>query len=108
MKTLIHNVSVFDGNDPTLLKGANIAIEDDLVTEITAGEVEAEKFDQTIDGKGMTAMPGLIDCHIHMRVRPRQTHGETVCDWTKLRSGPFGSPMRCCFADLLQSGTPGV
>ena len=63
MKRLIHNVSAFDGNNPTLRKGVNIAIEDDLITEITTGAMEAEKFNQVINGKRMTAIPGWIDCH---------------------------------------------
>lgn len=65
MERLIHNVSAFDGNNPTLRKGVNIAIEDDLITEITTGAMEAEKFNQVINGKRMTAIPGWIDCHTY-------------------------------------------
>ena len=66
MKQLIKNCNVFDGNHRELRYSANIAIEDDLVTEIFQGDFSEEQFDCVIDGKGHTAIPGLIDAHIHL------------------------------------------
>ncbi len=66
MKQLIKNCNVFDGNHRELLYNANIAMEDDLVTEIFQKDFSEEQFDRVIDGKGCTAIPGLIDAHIHL------------------------------------------
>ena len=66
MKTIIKNVNVFDGKSAKLLEKQNIVIEDQLVTEIFAGEFAEEGFDQVIDGKGQYAVPGLTDAHVHL------------------------------------------
>lgn len=58
-----------DGSGPkgssyseALIKGANIYIEDNLITEIGCRNIEAAKV---INGKGMLAMPGLVNTHTH-------------------------------------------
>lgn len=65
-KKLIKNAAVFDGHSSGLAQGKKIVIEDDIVTEITAGEVSEENFDEVFDGTGMVAMPGMTDAHVHM------------------------------------------
>lgn len=66
MKTIIKNVNVFDGKTAKLLEKQNIVIEDQLVTEIFAGEFSVEGFDRVIDGNGQYAVPGLTDAHVHL------------------------------------------
>jgi imidazolonepropionase-like amidohydrolase len=66
MKTLIKNVSVFDGRSPKLRDGAKLVIEDQLVTDILSGEVSEETFDRVIDGRNLYAIPGLADAHVHL------------------------------------------
>ena len=52
MKTIIKNVSVFDGENAKLQEKQNIVIEDHLVTEIFGGDFSEEGFDRVIDGRG--------------------------------------------------------
>ncbi|MGI6255930.1 MAG: amidohydrolase family protein [Acutalibacter sp.] len=66
MKTLIKQVNVFDGVSSQLQEGKSIVIEDNLVKEILSGQVSEEHFDTVIDGGGRTAMPGMVDAHVHL------------------------------------------
>ncbi|MBQ7581531.1 MAG: hypothetical protein IJU25_01790 [Lachnospiraceae bacterium] len=69
---LIKNANVFNGNDPRLLENAKIIIQDDLVTEICQGEIAESEFDEVIDAKGHTAIPGLTDAHVHVSITAPQ------------------------------------
>ncbi len=66
MKKLIKNVNVFDGKNSSLKIAQNIIIEKNLVKEITSNQVAEEGFTEIIDGKGKTAMPGMVDAHVHL------------------------------------------
>ena len=66
MRQLIKNCSVFDGNHSALKQNACIVIADDLVEDILQGEVPEERFDRVLDAGGRTAIPGLIDAHVHI------------------------------------------
>lgn len=66
MRILIRNVNVFDGKHSALKEHANIVITENLVTEIFTGDVSEEAFEQVIDGKGLYAIPGLTDAHVHL------------------------------------------
>ena len=41
-------------------------VEDQLVSEIFEGDFSEEGFDRVIDGKGLYAIPGLADAHVHL------------------------------------------
>lgn len=66
MKKLIKNVNVFDGKNSVLQMAKNIIIEENIVKEITSGEVSEEQFEEIIDGKNLVAMPGMVDAHVHL------------------------------------------
>lgn len=66
MRTVIKNVSVFDGRSPSVKKNQNIVIEDNLVTDIFEGAFSEEGFDKVIEGNGSYAIPGLTDAHVHL------------------------------------------
>ena len=66
MRTVIKNVNVFDGENAGLLENRHIVIEDRLVAELFQGDFSEEGFDQVIDGKGLFAVPGLTDAHVHL------------------------------------------
>ncbi len=68
MKCLIKNADVFDGHSESLYPHAKIVILEDKVVEVTDQDVSEESFDTVIDAAGRTAIPGLIDCHVHMSI----------------------------------------
>ena len=72
MKTLVKNADVFDGREPKLQKNVNIVANDDIVTEISAGEISEENFEQIIDARGHVVIPGLTDAHVHLDGGPSQ------------------------------------
>lgn len=58
---VIENARVFDGR--TTLPKASIHVRDGLI--VAVGEVSAPSAVKRIDGTGKTALPGLIDSHVH-------------------------------------------
>jgi N-acyl-D-aspartate/D-glutamate deacylase len=62
---LIENVRVFDGVDVAYPSG-HVLIEDGKISSITAERPSSiPEGTATIDGRGKTLLPGLIDAHIH-------------------------------------------
>ncbi len=68
-KTIFKNVSIFNGTDNKLIKGCNVVIEKNKITNACSKSVKAAKGDTVIDGKGRTLMPGLIDAHVHLNLQ---------------------------------------
>lgn len=64
-RKLIKNVFVFDGKTDNLTDKGNIVIEDNIVKEICSSVCE-DYFDEIIDGNGHTAMPGMVESHVHL------------------------------------------
>ena len=78
MDTLISNVTVVTMNEKMdVLFGAYIGITDGKISSIskTAPETQPKTI---VDGTGMVAMPGLVNCHTHLAA----------------------TSLRCCFDDL--------
>lgn len=63
---LIKNVDIFDGKNDVLKRKHHIVIENNLVKEITQGDICENSFEEVIDGTGYTAMPGMVDAHVHL------------------------------------------
>ncbi len=62
---LIKNVNLFDAESGTSLQGMDILIQDGKIGAVAkSGSLKTNG--KTIDGKGMTALPGLWDMHVHM------------------------------------------
>ncbi len=65
---LISNVRIIDGLGNPAVENRDILIVDGKITAIApGGTLEAPGGAVTIDGHGLTAMPGLIDMHIHLK-----------------------------------------
>ena len=71
--TLITNVNVWDGTS-TSLKNADVLIENNLIKEVKSN-ITPPSGATTIDGKGGTLMPGLIEGHGHL-----QMNGTSISD----------------------------
>ncbi len=75
MKLLIRNVHAVDRG---LDEVTDILIEDGRIARMgTQLNEPMGEQDRTIDGSGLTAMPGLFDMHVHFR-DPGQTHKEDI------------------------------
>ncbi|SDE13726.1 Imidazolonepropionase [Salipiger thiooxidans] len=62
--TLLKNARIVDGTSPEIADPVNIVIEDGIFREVSpTATVDA---DETLDLDGLTVMPGLIDCHVHV------------------------------------------
>lgn len=68
--TLIRGGSLFDGTGAKA-RPADLLIEDDRVAEIAPpGALDRRSVASTIDARGMTVLPGLIDAHVHLGIAP--------------------------------------
>jgi imidazolonepropionase-like amidohydrolase len=63
-QTLLKNARVFDGTREDCASGQSVLIEDGIIKEVSASP-RASSTAQTIDVKGLTLMPGMIDAHVH-------------------------------------------
>lgn len=64
---LITEVNIFNGKDSALILNKDVVIENGLIKDITNHFIPIKnKSYKTINGKGKTLMPGLIDAHVHL------------------------------------------
>jgi len=65
MTTVIHEATLIDGTGRDPVVGASVVIEGTRIMAV--GRNQAVPRDATvIDGAGLTVMPGMIDCHVHL------------------------------------------
>ena len=65
MLTVLENASVVDVDAGELKPECRIVLEDSKIVEVGASPVNGSNA-RRIDLKGLTVMPGLIDCHCHV------------------------------------------
>lgn len=66
MKLAIRRVRVIDGLGRARER-ATVVIQDDRILAVGDDrEISLPRGTRTIDGRGMTVLPGLIDCHVHL------------------------------------------
>ncbi|AQH04285.1 peptidase M38 (plasmid) [Burkholderia sp. KK1] len=63
--TIIRNAAILDTRNLKLQFTHSILISDGTIQKIGGGDLSCEGALE-IDAKGMTLMPGLIDCHVHV------------------------------------------
>jgi len=94
MRKLIKNANVFNGRDAKLLERAYIVLEDGFVREIAQGDVTEGGFDEVVDAGGRTALPGLVDAHVHLAFTRRIVGlNELTPDEIAIRSTRFAKEM---------------
>ena len=67
MKTLIHNVRIFDGT-PSPSRAGSVIVDGDIIAAVAylPETLEAFGVDAVIDGAGQTLMPGMVEAHAHL------------------------------------------
>lgn len=83
-QVLIKNVNVFDGKNNKLTQGMNVLVVDNLIEEISKGEIEVVEGATVIEGGGRTLMPGMIDGHVHYMINAHFNTVESDMDLTDL------------------------
>lgn len=62
---LIENSRVLDVHALALRTGVSVLVQDGRIAAMGEG-LEAPEGATVVDARGMTLMPGLIDCHVHV------------------------------------------
>jgi imidazolonepropionase-like amidohydrolase len=78
---LFQDVRIFDGKSGSLSPPANVLVRGNKIDKISTGPIAIDDIAgvTTINGRGKTLMPGLIDVHWHamlIRVTPAQSFGD--------------------------------
>lgn len=74
-KKLIQNVSIFYDN---ALQPAEMLFDEQEILAIAPDLSRmADQADEIIDGRGLALLPGLVDCHVHLR-EPGYSEKETI------------------------------
>lgn len=67
-KTLIKNVTIFNGTDDKVITGKDIVLDGNLISKLIPTGGDEAAYEEVIDGKGKFLMPGLMDTHTHMAI----------------------------------------
>ena len=84
---LITNVKVWDGTNDKV-KSADVLIENNLIKEVKAN-IKAPEDAITIDGKGGTLTPGLIDMHTHIMLNGPSAYYSGQADYDAFAIGAW-------------------
>lgn len=66
MALAIRNVRIIDGLGQAIERGTLLVSGDRIAAVGTARAVRVRRGTRLVDGRGLTALPGLIDCHVHL------------------------------------------
>jgi imidazolonepropionase-like amidohydrolase len=67
-KTLVKNVSIFDGVSDGLITGKDLVLDGNLISKFVPSGGDESAYDTVIDGQGKFLMPGLMDVHTHLAI----------------------------------------
>jgi N-acyl-D-aspartate/D-glutamate deacylase len=64
--TLFTNVRVFDGSGADSFQG-EVLVQGNRIRKVAkgTGQIAREEAGRTVDGQGMTLMPGMVEGHCH-------------------------------------------
>jgi len=63
---LIKNVSLFDAVNARMEENVDVLVSNGIIKQVSKGKRINSTAARTIDGKGMTMLPGLWDMHVHL------------------------------------------
>lgn len=64
-RIVLQNCTLLDGTSPDMRERMHLLVEDERIRDVSETPITAADT-QTIDLKGKTLMPGLIDAHVHL------------------------------------------
>jgi len=117
MRILIKNCGIITMIRPDdVYTVGQIEIKDDRIVYAGTVRETTANFDRIIDGSGMTALPGLINCHTHSAMSLMRGYGDDVAlmKWLKERIWPIEEGLTgedvywgaaLSIAEMLKSGT---
>ncbi|MGW1208812.1 amidohydrolase family protein [Streptomyces sp. NPDC002499] len=78
-RTVLSGVTLIDGTGRAARSDATVVIDGAVIAEVGAADTVATAPGDTVyDLRGLTLLPGLIDCHVHLRsnasTRPHDVH----------------------------------
>ncbi|MGV2906319.1 amidohydrolase family protein [Achromobacter sp. AGC25] len=62
---VVKNCKILNTRSLVVEDAANVLIEDGMISRISADDLTVPDA-EVVDAKGMTLMPGMIDCHVHV------------------------------------------
>ena len=71
-RTLIKNISIFNGRSEDLIKGKDVVLLDNTIEKIIPAGSQEDAYGKVIDGKGGFLTPGIIDNHLHLMMGASQ------------------------------------
>jgi imidazolonepropionase-like amidohydrolase len=101
----IINVRII-GPDASVIEGGSIVVRDGKIVAASAGR-PATTSGQTIDAKGMSAMPGFIDAHRHFNTGPNekaQMQAQLEAGYTTILSGGGPADGNITLRNNIESG----
>jgi imidazolonepropionase-like amidohydrolase len=102
----ISNVRIVVG-DGRVLESGTILVRDGRIVEVTAAGAAAVATATTIDGRGLTAMPGFIDAHRHINTGPNEAaemQAQLEAGYTTILSGGGPAEGNLLLRDRIESG----
>jgi len=117
MSILIKNCSIISMVSPEeIFRIGQIEIEEDIISYAGTVRETGKQFDRVIDGKGMVAIPGLINCHTHSAMSLMRGYGDDLplMKWLTERIWPVEENLTAedvywgaalSIAEMLKSGT---
>ena len=94
--TLFTNANLFDGKTDELKQGYHVLVEGPSIREVSDRPLRSASA-ETVDVKGKTLMPGLIDAHVHVTdhdVSPARLQ-ELPPSWVALKAAKLMREMLC-------------
>ena len=78
MTTLIRSSGLIDGTGTGFRAGVGLLVEGGYISEVGPAEALRERADETIDLGDAVLLPGFIDAHTHLTIRPGEgdQHGQ--------------------------------
>jgi 5-methylthioadenosine/S-adenosylhomocysteine deaminase len=113
MKTLITNISLIKNGQT--LDNQNLEITDTRITGFPA-HPDKTAYDKVVDGKGMLAMPGLVNTHTHVAMTLFRSYADDMAlmDWLQNKIWPVEANLNddivywgsmLAFAEMIRGGT---